>query len=174
MFEWANKNIEGINYFYVSNNDVKTSVDAYKLDARFSSSKIICGTRSYHSFVPMSEEKLQMRRLPSDPDSLCSIVSIGDYAVKPCTSSYVQSLSDPNEYQPGQYIACTYDNEWYIGIIMGHSEEQNDVYVRFITRAKNSNALSWSEDTRNECYSKTLSVLLVLQRCRDVVDASIG
>ena len=51
-----------------------------------------------------------------------------------------------------QYIACTYDNEWYIGIIMGHSEEQNNVYVRFMTRAKNSNALSWSEDTRNECW----------------------
>ena len=25
MFEWANKNIEGIKYFYVSKNDVKTS-----------------------------------------------------------------------------------------------------------------------------------------------------
>ena len=33
MFEWADKNIEGIKYFYVSNNDVKTNTDAYKLDA---------------------------------------------------------------------------------------------------------------------------------------------
>ena len=162
MFEWADKNIEGIKYFYVSNNDVKTNTDAYKLDARFSLSKTICGTRSHHSFVPMSEGKLEMRRLSSDPDSLCSIVSIGDHAVKPSTSSDVQSLTDPNEYQPGQYIACTYDNEWYIGIIMGHSEEQNDVYVRFMTRAKNSNALSWSEDTRNECWVPFQDIICVV------------
>ena len=110
----------------------------------------------------MSEGKLQMRRLSSDPDSLCSIVSIGDHAVKPSTSSDVQSLTDPNEYQPGQYIACTYDNEWYIGIIMGHSEEQNDVYVRFMTRAKNSNALSWSEDTHNECWVPFQDIICVV------------
>ena len=103
-----------------------------------------------------------MRRLSSDPDSLCSIVSIGDHAVKPSTSSDVQSLTDPNEYQPGQYIACTYDNEWYIGIIMGHSEEQNDVYVGFMTRAKNSNALSWSEDTRNECWVPFQDIICVV------------
>ena len=62
--------------------------------------------------------------------------------MKPSTSSDVQSLTDPKEYQPGQYIACTYDNEWYIGIIMVHYEEQNDFYLRFRTRANNSNALS--------------------------------
>ena len=72
----------------------------------------------------MSEGKLQMQQLSSDPDSICSIFSIGDHAMKPTTSSDVQSLTDTNEYQPGQYIACTYDNEWYIGVIMGHSVEQ--------------------------------------------------
>ena len=70
--------------------------------------------------------------------------------MKPSTSSDVQSLTDPNKYKIGQYIAWNYDNEWYIGIIMGHSEEQNYVYVRCMTRAKNSNALFWSEDTCNE------------------------
>ena len=45
MFEWADKNFEGIKYFYVNNNDVKTSADAYKLVAQFSSSKTICGTQ---------------------------------------------------------------------------------------------------------------------------------
>ena len=118
---WANKHIEGIKYFYVSNNDVKTSADAYKLDAYILLSKTICGNRSHHSFVPMSEGKLQMRQLSSDPDSNCSIFSIGDHAMKPTTSSDVQSLTDP---KPWQYIACTYDNDWYIGIIMWHSEEQ--------------------------------------------------
>ena len=31
MFEWADKNIEGIKYFYVSNNDVKTSMSEHKI-----------------------------------------------------------------------------------------------------------------------------------------------
>ena len=64
--------------------------------------------------------QMQMRQLSSEPDSICSIFSIGDHAMKPSTSSdgKWQSLTDPNEYQPGKYIACTYHNEWYIGIIM--------------------------------------------------------
>ena len=157
MFEWAYKNNEGIKYFYVSNNDVTTSADAYKTVLIV---KYHCGTWSHHSFFSMSEGKLQMRQLSSDPDSLCSIVSIGDHAAKPSTSSDVQTMTDPNEYQPGQYIACTYDNEWYIGIIMGHSEEQND--IRFMTRAKNSNALSWSEDIRNECWVPFQDIIYIV------------
>ena len=57
MFEWADKNIEGIKYFYVSNNAVKTSADAYKLDAQFSLSKPFAVSSP---LVPMSEGKLQM------------------------------------------------------------------------------------------------------------------
>ena len=44
----------------------------------------------------------------------------------------------------------------------GHSEEQNDVYVRFMRRANNSNALSWLQDTRNECWLPFHDIICVV------------
>jgi hypothetical protein len=93
-----------------------------------------------------------MRRLSSD--NICSIVSIGDHAElqTDSTSVNIPAVTNTNDYQPGRYIACIYDNEWYIGTIVERSEEQNDVFVKFMKRAKNSNALSWPKDSHNECW----------------------
>ena len=58
---------------------------------------------------------------------------------------------------------------------MGHSEEQNDVYVRFMTRVNNSNALSWSEDTCNECWVPFQDIICVVSapEMQGVVETSI-
>lgn len=44
-----------------------------------------------------------------------------------------------------------YDQEWYIENVVERSEENNDVYVKFMKRSQNT-ALSWPQDRRNECW----------------------
>ena len=33
---------------------------------------------------------------------------------------------------PGMYLACVYDNEWYIGIVREISEDSDDVFIKFM------------------------------------------
>ena len=35
-------------------------------------------------------------------------------------------------YQPGKYIACYYDEIWYIGLILESCDENQDVKVKFM------------------------------------------
>lgn len=162
MFEWADQNIHGIKFIFVSNDDVQSNADKYKLVKRFSSSKTISGTRSHHNFIPVGEGKIEMRRLSNDIS--CSIVSIGDHPELHVDTDViaVPTVPDPNEYQPGRYIACTYDNEWYIGTIIERSDEQNDVFVKFMKRAKTTNALSWPQDSHNECWVPFQDIISII------------
>lgn len=90
------------------------------LIARFSSSKTIAGTQSHHSFIPIDDGNIEMRRLSNDHH--CNIVPIADHAdERESISANIPPQTDPKEYQPGRYIACMYDNEWYIGTIVERS-----------------------------------------------------
>jgi hypothetical protein len=45
-------------------------------------------------------------------------------------------------YQPGRYVACTYDNEWLIGNIVERSYSNNDLLINFMQR-KEQTRLLW-------------------------------
>lgn len=146
MFQWADENIDGIKFFFVSDDDVQRNANKCQLEKRYSLSKTVSGTRSHHCFIPTSEGSLEMRRLSAD--DVCSTVLLGENQ----ESSFPnKSLPDSDDFQPGKYIACMYDQEWYIGNIVERSEENNDVYVKFMKRSQNT-ALSWPQDRRNECW----------------------
>jgi len=36
--------------------------------------------------------------------------------------------------QPGQYVSAVYDKEWYIGVIVARSDENQDIQVKFMKR----------------------------------------
>jgi hypothetical protein len=55
MFQWACQNIKGITFVFVSANDVEHNEKQYELDLRYSAVKTLSGTRSHHSFIPVSE-----------------------------------------------------------------------------------------------------------------------
>ena len=57
-------------------------------------------------------------------------------------------------YQPGQYVTCIYDQDWYIGNVVEIAEEHDDVLVTFTTRRVST--LSWPPETRkDECWIPT-------------------
>lgn len=154
MFEWADGNITGIKFLYVSSDDVQAYAEKYNLSERFASSKTIAGTRSHHSFIPTDVGNIEMRRLSSDQH--CDVVIINS------VHAGVNNQIVANECQPGCYIACTYDNEWYIGMVTERSDEENDVFVKFMKRARTSNTLSWQQNTYNECWIPFQDVLCIV------------
>ncbi len=65
-FEWAGANIQGVQFFFVSTEDIQSHECVLALEERYSSIKTIPGTRSHHSFVPISADSMQMRRISAD------------------------------------------------------------------------------------------------------------
>jgi len=88
-----------------------------------------------------------MKRISAD--DIFNLVTIGSVPVNNDPIGPVPE--DTNKYQPGKYIACMYDSDWYIGNISERSEEQSDILVRFMKRSDLT--LSWPPDThRNQCW----------------------
>ena len=51
----------------------------------------------------------------------------------------------------GKYIACSYDEKWYIDLILERSHNNQDVRVKFMKQ--NGLFLYWFEDGhRNQCW----------------------
>ena len=93
MFTWADQNIDGIKFSFVSD-DVNGNTHLYQLEECYSSSKTVSGTSSHHSFVPISEGALEMRQLSADEE--CTIISLGEQL------STIPDKSHPNtdDFQP--------------------------------------------------------------------------
>ena len=90
----------------------------------------------------MSESSLIMKRISKDENGSNVFLKEKEAAV--------WSQPQRNDFlQPGQYVACRYDQQWYVGAITQRSEIHKDVYVKFM--ARNKQTLSWPQDLKNEC-----------------------
>ena len=58
--------IAGIKYLYINENDIAKNFQDFAHEERYDTCKTIPGTRSLHSFIPISETVLEMKRLSSD------------------------------------------------------------------------------------------------------------
>ena len=75
--------------------------------------------------------------------------------------SAITNVPNFEECQQGGYIACIYDPEWYIGLIVEISEVCRDVYVKFMKRF-NELMLLWSQDYGNKCWIPLEDILCII------------
>jgi hypothetical protein len=102
---------EGIIFFYIMREDVENHEKKMNLESRYMKVKTLPGTRSHHCFKPLpNTEILEMRRLSSD--DICSRVYFDGRIIEENMHSNIA------DYQPGRYVACVYDGQWYIGNIV--------------------------------------------------------
>ena len=150
MFKWSEEHIRGITFLFVTADDVQENTTRFGLEDRYSSAKKIPGIRSHHSFIPLSENELAMRRISSD-DMFTKMAVID---IDAAAGAAVPIAT----YQPGQYVACIYDQDWYIGNVVEIAEEHDDVLVTFMTRRVST--LSWPPETRkDECWIPTQHII---------------
>ena len=139
MHEWASTHIPGVVFFFVSANDVSENAAKNDLPSRFASAQTISGTHLHHCFLPVYEAELQMKRISAGTDF--TVVSSGT----PSAANQIPL----DHLQPGQYIACMYDRQWYISCITEHSEEHSDILVNF-TKHSSTGLLSWPSASRQD------------------------
>lgn len=151
MFEWAQKNITGIQFQFVSTQDVEKHIESKELEQRYSALKTIPGTRSHHCFLPLSHSELQMRRISFDVEF--STVHFDQSK----TTIGVSALVQKDCLQPGSYVACIYDNKWYVGNIVERNETEQDLLIKFMRRS-DDRTLSWPTRT-DECYIPVLDII---------------
>ena len=155
MYKWATGNIQGIHFFYVTSEDIQQNASVFNLEHRFSTAKTVVGTRSHHSFIPLSSTQMEMRRISAD--QICTSVYMGAEADKPADQGMQGEAGTPwsaglSLYQPGRYVACVYDAQWYIGNIIQRNEDEQDVYVNFMKQGK-ENTFSWPpENRKDQCW----------------------
>ena len=101
--------IAGIKYPYISEKDIAKNFQDFANEERYARCKAIPGTRSHHSFIPISETVLEMKRLSSDV--VGNQFSFGFEKHAPCCFQVVPIQNDA-QFQTGHYIACNYDQQW--------------------------------------------------------------
>jgi len=136
LYGWAKEHISGITFYYVSTDDIIQHEARLQLPERYASVKTIPGTRSHHTFIPCNDGTLIMKRISSD--ELHSRIVLYEAQAQTRQSDVVVNSG---AFQPGTYIACVYDNNWYIGNIVERSDTNSDVLVTFMKRADTK--LSW-------------------------------
>ena len=145
MFKWCKDNIKGINFINVTGSDVTDHIEHHNLEERYTTAKRLPGTRSHHSFVPR-DGKLEMRRLSADQH----------WTAIDLVSATTSTSINKNNCHPGMYLACSYDNEWYIGNAKGISEGTDDVLVKFMKQ--DGVNFRWP-NKEDECWIQFINVL---------------
>ena len=75
--------------------------------------------------LALSKSKLAMKRLSLDDERV--LVKLYDDSTK-SVLHHLQLIE--NDLYPGKYVACIYDQDWYIGVITKCSNENKDVYIK--------------------------------------------
>ena len=109
------------------------------MEQRHSRRLFVCGTRSHHCFIPQTQSTLVMKRLSSDEEGAKVKLFIDDNFTSILTHDQLHQ-----NLQLGRYIACMYDSVWYIGAVIEQTDQNKDVYIRFMNR--NHLALTWPQD----------------------------
>ena len=74
----------------------------------------------------LSKSKLVMKRLSLDEGVLVKLYDDTTKSVLP----HLQLIE--NDLYPGKYVACIYDQDWFIGVITERSNKNKDVYIKFM------------------------------------------
>ena len=123
MFEWCKLNITGIKFMNITESDIENHVTNTQLEERYSKAKKLPGTRSHHSFR-LNNGKLEMRRISKDV--FCTEIDL--------LGSNKTSSTERTHFNQGMYVACVYDNDWFIGNVIDNSSESEDVSIKFMKR----------------------------------------
>ena len=151
LFNFCEEHIKQIKFFYVSKNEIESHREAQ--NERFKNASTVTGTRDNHQFVPLDEQTIKVSKVSGDPSYF--VAKIG------------QGIDDTNrsmqikDIQPGQYVACIYDNEWWVGNICEVSEEEHDARVKFMHPPGPAQSFHWPAH-EDKCWVSEDHLLKIL------------
>jgi hypothetical protein len=122
LFKFGNENLSGIKFLFVSKDDVEAARAIQ--EERFKNGQTVAGTRENHQFVPVDLNRIRVHRVSNDASSF--LAHVNQSTEIDCAYMPVVRL------QPGLYVACIYDNNWWVGNVCETSVEEHDALVSFM------------------------------------------
>ena len=105
MFEWCKKTINAIEFIFVSHNEVESHIVYYSVEERYLTWSTVPRARNFHWYKSCSKTSFQMHCVSSDDVTI-------SHGKQPTQKAIMDNC------QPGKYITCLYDEEWFLGIIL--------------------------------------------------------
>ena len=119
----------------------------------------VSGTRSHHCFIPDSDKKLRVLRISGDASFYYTNVVKGKKTAKENDPPPHLTVYD---YQPGQYLACSYDGKWWVGNIQEICMEEKDLKVSFMHPHGPSKSFKWPGN-QDVCWVPVEAILSILK-----------
>ena len=121
MFEFCKEQIPVVKFELLLKEDLQ---EVRKVqEERFKIGRTVPGTRGYHFFEPLTANQLRYKKTSYDPQ-FTGTFSFQELEMLTCVA-----LTDLGIMQ---YVACTYQGFWWIGLVTDRSLEYDDVQVRFM------------------------------------------
>ena len=132
MLSFCKANIPGITFIHI----LKERVEEVRaqLKERFASGHTILGTRGCHIFTPVGTNVIAFKRTAEDDFFLGSFNMTGEPEIKDVT---IESI------RLSEYVACMYDEKWWIGVVDEVSEVEQDVKINFLHPPGHSPSFQW-------------------------------
>jgi len=128
FFEFCSENIPGIIFQYISSYDI--NLTRQKLKPRFAQGCTIPGTRSYHFYEPLSDNKIGCKYVCSD------VTFSAKFDFSPITYQNIKYM---------EFEACWYNFHWWIGLILKLDENQLEADIKFMCPHGPSPSFYWPE-----------------------------
>jgi hypothetical protein len=141
LYRWCTVSIQNIVFFFVDTSEF-TEVNKEQ-EKRFSLSQTIPGTRSFHWFVPLSITEVQVGYVSGDVSG-----TFGSHQVA-CSVTNLQ---------PGLFVACVYDGQWWLGNIVELCKDNNDAKVSFMHPHGPAMSFFWPT-TEDDCWVPIVHIL---------------
>ena len=123
---------ESIQFFYVN----KAEVEGVTLDLkpRFEATKTVKGTQTFHKICPVAINVIRAFKTSDSEDYIEFRLAHDDIETDDVTISV------------GDYVACRYQGEFFVGIVDSYVEDFDDYCISFLTYEKSD--IFFSDNTR--------------------------
>ena len=118
------------------------------LEDRFAKAITIPGNRSYHEFIPSSENTIAMKYCRKDQDVATTFSILNKYKVSDAVNSNEESSENVKALD---FVSCYYDNYWWIGLVLEKDDHQEDSRIKFMHPHGPSPSFVWSS-LENICW----------------------
>ena len=144
MFEFCKTQIRDIIFLFVDKNQLQETREAFA--QRFEGTISVPGTRSFHMFQPLSNSCIATKRCSED--ALFTL--------------HHDLLGKPDariNFDKFDFVACEYEEKWWIGMVMDVNEEEGDALVKFMHPCGLAGSFYWpSKD--DQCLVPFAHILL--------------
>ena len=147
-FLYCRENITGITFFYAHAHEVQTMRNDLK--SRFEKGRTVPGTRSLHWFSSQSVGSISYKRVSNDS----SLSGTNNFFEAPVKFS-------ANDIKVMSYIACVYDEKWWVGLVEEVDKDNNDIYVNFMQAFGPSKTFFWPA-REDKCHVAISSICMIL------------